>query len=315
MRAARATARGRTLPPAGPEPALSSFLAPASLAAGLRRAAASDAPILLVGEPGTGRSTVARELHRASRRADGPFVVLDPGSIPVTLFESELFGHRAGAFTGASGASPGRLGQAEGGTLVLDRVEALPLGAQPKLLRLLAERRYSPLGGRERSADVRFLALAGEDLTERVERGSFRRDLYYRLEVLAFRLPPLRERADELEEILERVLADLADRMGVEGARLSPSARKWMLRHPWPGNLREVRNVLERALILAGGGEVDPPPPRRSGEAPPRPLDTVEEEAIRRALAYTRGHQGKAAELLGISRKTLWQKRRRYGIA
>ncbi len=287
---------------------------------GAERAAATDAPILILGEPGSGRSTLARGLHGASRRAAGPLVEVDPGAVPSTLFESELFGYRAGAFTGAEKGSDGRVARAEGGTLVLDHVEELPLAAQPKLLRLVAERRYAPLGGAEVDADVRFVAIGSEDLPARVARETFRPDLFYRLEVVAFRLPPLRERRRDLPAILDHLLADLAERFDRPGLTLAPEARAWMLEHPWPGNLRQLRNVLERGLILSGGGAgsgdapIDPPAPEGSSEGRPRPLLEVEKELIRKALAYTRGHQGRAAELLGISRKALWEKRRRFGI-
>lgn len=281
---------------------------------GVERAAATDAPVLILGEAGTGRSTLARAIHDASPRAAGPLAEVDVGAIPSTLFESELFGYRAGAFTGAERASDGRAGRAEGGTLVLDHVEELPLATQPKLLRLIAERRYAPLGGAERPADLRFLAIGSEDLPVRVARETFRPDLFYRLEVLAFLLPPLRERRRDLPAILDHLLADLAVRFGRPSLQLSPGARSWMLDHPWPGNLRQLRNVLERGLILAGGGPVDPPPPEGAPEGRPRPLLEMEKEMIRNALAYTRGHQGQAADLLGISRKALWEKRKRYGI-
>ena len=281
---------------------------------GVERAAATDAPVLILGEAGTGRSTLARAIHDASPRSPGPLVEVDAGAIPSTLFESELFGYRAGAFTGAERASDGRVGRAETGTLVLDHVEELPLATQPKLLRLIAERRYAPLGDVERTADLRFLAIGSEDLPVRVARETFRPDLFYRLEVLAFLLPPLRERRRDLPAILDHLLADLAVRFGRPNLQLSPFARAWMLDHPWPGNLRQLRNVLERGLILAGDGPIDPPPPEGTAELRPRPLLEMEKEMIRNALAYTRGHQGKAAELLGISRKALWEKRKRYGI-
>lgn len=292
-----------------------------ALADGLRgvdRAAPTEAPVLILGEPGSGRSTLARALHGASPRAAGPLVEVDPGAIPSTLFESEFFGYRAGAFTGAEQASAGRVARAEGGTLVLDHVEELPLSSQPKLLRLVAERRYAPLSGAETGADVRFIAIGSEDLPRRVARETFRPDLFYRLEVLAFRVPPLRERRADLPAILDHLLADLGERFGVRAPTLAPRARAWMLEHPWPGNLRQLRNTLERGLVMteggAEGGPVDPPPPEGLLESRPRPLVEVEKEQIKNALAYTRGHQGKAAELLGISRKALWEKRRRYGI-
>jgi two-component system, NtrC family, response regulator len=281
---------------------------------GADRAALTNAPVLLLGESGTGRSTLARALHGASSRAAGALAEVDPGAIPSTLFESEFFGYRAGAFTGAEQGSEGRVARAEGGTLVLDHVEELPLASQPKLLRLIAERRYAPLGGTETEADVRFIALGSEDLPRRVSREAFRPDLFYRLEVLAFRVPPLRERRADLPAILDHLLADLAERFGYGEPVLAPRARAWMLEHPWPGNLRQLRNTLERGLILAERGPVDPPPPEGFLESRPRPLVEVEKEQIRNALAYTRGHQGRAADLLGISRKALWEKRRRYGI-
>jgi two-component system, NtrC family, response regulator AtoC len=281
---------------------------------GASRAAASTAPVLILGEPGTGRSTLARALHGASRRPEGPLVEVDPGAIPSSLFESELFGYRAGAFTGAERASEGRVARAEGGTLVLDHVEELPLAVQPKLLRLVAERRYAPLGGPETAADVRFVAIAAEDLPCRVERGAFRQDLFFRLEVLAFRLPPLRERRGDLPAVVDHLLADLGERFGRPGLALSERAREWVLAHAWPGNLRQLRNVLEREMVLRDGAPLDPPPPDDASAARPRPLVEVEREQILRALAYTRGHQGRAASLLGISRKSLWEKRRRYGI-
>ena len=281
---------------------------------GAQRAAATAAPVLILGAPGTGRSTLARALHEASPRAAGPLVEMDPGAVPSTLFESELFGYRAGAFTGADKASDGRVARAEGGTLVLDHVEELPLASQPKLLRLLAERRYAPLGATEMEADVRFVALGAEDLPRRMERGTFRADLFFRLEVVAFRLPTLAERREELTAILDHLLADLGERFGRPGLELAPAARGWMQDYAWPGNLRQLRNVLERGLILTEDGPLDPPPPEGGPEGRPRPLLEVEKEMIRNALAYTRGHQGRAAELLGISRKALWEKRRRYGI-
>ena len=281
---------------------------------GARRAAASEAGVLILGEPGSGRSTMARALHDESSRAGGPLVEVDAAGIPTTLFESELFGYEAGAFTGANESRPGRVAGALGGSLVLDHVEEIPLTVQPKLLRLLAEGRYAPLGGPERDADVRFLAIGSDDLPERVRRGGFREDLYYRLEVVTFRLPPLRQRRGDLSQLIDFFLDDLSRRMGRKDLHLADEARRWMVEdHTWPGNLREMRNVLERAVVMAEDGRLDPVA-REAGDARPRPLEEVEREEIRRALNFTRGHQGRAAELLGISRKTLWDKRKRYGI-
>ncbi len=280
---------------------------------GARRAANSEASVLILGEPGTGRSTLARALHDASPRAARPLVEVDAAGIPTTLFESELFGYEPGAFTGAADSRPGRVAGASGGSLLLDHVEEIPLPAQPKLLRLLAESRYAPLGGDEIEADVRFLAVGAEDLPERAARGAFREDLYYRLEVVTFRLPPLRERREDLPRLIDFFLEDLTARLGRPRLAMAESARDWMIDHSWPGNLRELRNVLERAVVMADDGVLDPVA-RAAADARPRPLEEVEREEIARALAYTRGHQGKAAALLGISRKTLWDKRKRYGI-
>ena len=281
---------------------------------GAERAARSDSPILILGEPGTGRSTLARAFHRASPRRHGPLVELDPGVVPSTLFEGELFGFEAGAFTGAERPSEGRVARAAGGTLVLDHLEEMPLDIQPKLLRLVSERLYAPLGGRERPADVRFIAIGGDDLPQRMELGAFRSDLYYRLEVLAFRLPPLRERRADLPPICEALLAELARRFSRPAPRLAERSREWMAEYGWPGNLRQVRNLLERALIVTGGDEIEPEVPRGAGAERPVTLRELEREHILRTLAYTRGHQGRAAELLGISRKALWEKRKRLGI-
>jgi DNA-binding NtrC family response regulator len=240
-------------------------------------------------------------------------VEVDVSVIPATLFESELFGYRPGAFTGASEGQPGRVARAEGGTLVLDHLEELPLAAQPKLLRLLAERRYTPLGGSEVAADVRFVAIASEDLPERAERGIIRQDLFYRLEVLAFRVPPLRERRGDLPALIDHLLSDLGDRLG-RRLELHPASREGMLEHPWPGNVTQLRGVLEREAVLTVDGPLRPKLPRSEVGARPRALVEVEREEILKALAFTRGHQGRAAELLGISRKALWEKRKRLGL-
>jgi DNA-binding NtrC family response regulator len=287
-----------------------------SLAGPLRaatRGAVTEVPILILGEPGSGRSTLARALHSASRRAGGPLVEVDVAVGPPALFESELFGHRAGAFTGAETDRPGRVERAAGGTLVLDHVEEMPLATQAKLLRLVAEGRYAPVGGDDLEADVRFMAIAEADLEQRVASGAFRQDLYYRLEVLTVKLPPLRRRRADLAPLIEALLADLGQRFGRPGLELTAAAREWMARYPWPGNLRELRNLLERAVLSQTGSRLDPPPPR-GGAGRPRTLEEVERREIERALAWARGHQGRAARLLGISRKTLWQKRRRYDL-
>ncbi|MEE2777024.1 MAG: sigma 54-interacting transcriptional regulator [Acidobacteriota bacterium] len=280
---------------------------------GSRRAAATLSPILILGEPGSGRSSVARALHDASGR-EGRLVEVDVGTIPPTLFESELFGYRAGAFSGADSDYAGRVARAHLGTLVLDHVEELPLGIQPKSLRLLAEGTYTPLGGADREAEARIIAIATEEIHPRVEQSLFREDLYYRLDVLSFTLPPLRRRLEDVEILAEAMLSDLRSRYMRPALTLEGRALEWMERYRWPGNLRQLRNLLERQLVLTSGTVLDPEPPQDLEGEKPRPLKELERKEIVKALAFTRGHQGKAAELLGISRKALWEKRRRFGL-
>lgn len=300
------------------QPAMEALLASLPLSSGgppaLQRVAASDSPLLILGEPGTGRSACARLVHGLGPRAQAPLVELDPGALPASLFESELFGYRAGAFSGAEHSRDGRVARAEGGTLVLDHVEELPLSSQPKLLRLLAERCYAPLGGAEIEANVRYVAIGADDLAARVERGTFRSDLYYRLEVLTLVLPPLRARQAELAGLVASMLADLGDRFGRRNLELQPRAAAWMADYSWPGNLRQLRNVLERALLHADGSVLEPLPPADAGAPAPSSLLEAERVAILAALSASRGHQGNAAALLGISRKGLWEKRKRLGI-
>jgi DNA-binding NtrC family response regulator len=281
---------------------------------GLARAAASEAPLLIVGEAGSGRSLLAQLMHRASARAEGPLVEADLATIPSDLFESELFGHRPGAFTGAASENPGRVGRAEGGSLILDHIEEIPLPAQPKLLRLVAEKRFSPLGGGEREADVRIISIGSPDLAERISRGAFREDLFYRLEVLSFRVPPLRQRRSEMTQLAGSLLQDLSHRMGRPVPQLDAEALEWMTSYHWPGNLRQLRGVIERELVSQSGETLNPPPPQ-GAERRPGSLEEVEREHIIRVLRHTRGHQGRAADLLGISRKTLWEKRRKYDLS
>ncbi|WP_165227566.1 sigma-54-dependent transcriptional regulator [Aquisphaera insulae] len=291
-----------------------------------RRAAQAEAAVLIRGESGTGKGVLARALHAWSRRASGPFVTVSCPSLNAELLESELFGHVRGAFTSAVRDAAGKVSAAEGGTLFLDEVGDLPTPLQPKLLRFLQERKYERVGdAATRAADVRIVAATNRDLEAAVAAGSFREDLFYRLNVVEIHLPPLRDRTD-LPDLADRLLAFFARRTGRKLTRFTDEARAAMTRHAWPGNLRELRNTIERAAILAEGPEVGladlpdriaSPPPSSAADrievgAPVR-LDRLEEAHIRRILAATSSRE-EAAQILGIDPSTLYRKRKQYGL-
>lgn len=281
----------------------------------LERAAQSVAPILLIGEAGSGCSWLARSLHRISPRARGPLVEVDALLVPAELFDSELFGHRRGAFTGAVTHRTGKVAQAEGGTLLLDHLEDFSSSVQAKLLRLISERQFAPLGGRDQTADVRFISIASPRIHEHVERGVLRRDLYHRLEVLVFELPPLAERSLDWPRLARTLLNECSRRLGVEVPQTDEAELATLAQRPWPGNLTQLRTFLERALLRhEGEGPLTFSTEQSLPPEAPKSLREAEHEAILEALAYTRGRQGEAAKLLGISRKSLWERRRRLGI-
>jgi NtrC-family two-component system response regulator AlgB len=281
--------------------------------------------VLLRGENGTGKGVLARALHAWSKRADGPFVTVSCPSLSPDLLESDLFGHVRGAFTGAVRDSAGKVTAAEGGTLFLDEVGDLPPPLQPKLLRFLQERKYERVGEtRTRAADVRLVAATNRDLEAAVGSGGFREDLLYRLNVVEVTLPPLRQRADVLE-LAGHLLAFFARQTGQSLSGFTPEAREALKGHPWPGNLRELRNAVERAAILAAGPEVglaDLPEriaqSREAGSSQavpggPLTLEQLEVEHIRRVLAVSPNLDA-AAKTLGIDPSTLYRKRKQYGL-
>lgn len=281
----------------------------------LQRAARSTAPILLVGESGSGCSWLARSLHRNSGRAEGPLVEVDPLVVPTELFDSELFGHRRGAFTGASADRVGKVAQAEGGSLLLDHLEDFSSTVQAKLLRLISERQFAPLGGRDQVADVRFFSIASPRIYEHVERGWLRRDLFHRLEVLVFELPTLGQRALDWPRLARTLLGEASRRLGVDLPPLEDEELSTLRHRDWPGNLTQLRTTLERALLQhEGRGALRFSRHPEVVSRPPKSLREAEYDAILEALAFTRGRQGEAAELLGISRKSLWERRKRLGI-
>jgi transcriptional regulator with GAF, ATPase, and Fis domain len=244
--------RGGTPRPVGVSKAWREVLAQAT------RVAATEATVLLAGESGTGKEVVARLVHRASPRANAPFVALNCAALPEHLLESELFGHEKGAFTGAQTSRPGRIEQAQGGVLFLDEVGEMSPAVQAKFLRVLQEREFQRLGGtRTLKADIRVVAATNRDLERAIARGEFRPDLYYRLHVFEIRLPPLRERADDILPLVEYFLHTIGAEVGRPAAGVSRDARDRLLAHTWPGNVRELRNALERAVILCDGGLIN----------------------------------------------------------
>jgi NtrC-family two-component system response regulator AlgB len=287
------------------------------------RAAPTEATLLLRGESGTGKGVLARAVHARSQRAASPFVTVSCPSLSAELLASELFGHTRGAFTGAVSDTEGKVAAAEGGTLFLDEVGDLPLALQPKLLRLLQERQYERVGEtRTRTASVRLLAATNRPLDAEVAAGRFREDLFYRLNVIEVTLPPLRQRPHDLLPLAEHLLRFFARQTGKAVTGFTEEARAALQRHPWPGNIRELRNAIERAVILGAGpllGTADLP---AQVGAVPRPgvelgqavtLEQLEAEHIRRVLA-TAPTLDEAAALLGIDPSTLYRKRKRYGI-
>ncbi|BAN46505.1 sigma-54-dependent Fis family transcriptional regulator [Metapseudomonas resinovorans] len=281
-----------------------------------------DVPLLINGETGSGKEAFARALHQASSRAERPFVALNCAAIPETLIESELFGYRGGSFTGArKEGMRGKLQQADGGTLFLDEIGDMPLALQTRLLRVLEERQVVPIGGEAQAVDVRIVSATHRELGERVNNGSFREDLYYRLNGLVIDLPPLRERSDKAE-LLHHLLGEEARGQQVH---LVEEARQALLDYHWPGNVRQLRNVLRTLAALCDDGIIhlaDLPrevlagvPATPAVEPQASPLDDAERTALLGALESQRWHMTRTAEQLGISRNTLYRKLRKHAIA
>ncbi len=290
------------------------------------RIAPSGATVLLTGESGAGKEVVAQFVHRQSDRRKGPLVAINCAALPEGLLGSELFGHEAGAFTGAGGARPGRFREAHGGTLFLDEIGDMPLELQPALLRVLETGRLTPLGGTgEQAVDVRVVAATNKDLGALVREGRFREDLFHRLNVIALEIPPLRDRPEDILPLARLFLHGAAG----ETKRLSPAAARALQAYAWPGNVRELANAMERSRLLArtevvlpehlppgvrqgGAGGADLPASAIQGTGAVVPLDRLERETIMNALEQTGGNRTRAAELLGISRRTLIYKLKRY---
>ena len=282
--------------------------------------ASTETTVCLQGESGTGKEVIAQFIHRASARRSGPFVAINCAALPEHLLESELFGYERGAFTGAQQAKPGQIEMASGGVLFLDEVsEMLPV-AQAKLLRVLQEREFLRLGGtRPIKANVRVIAATNRDLRDAVARGTFREDLYYRLQVFDIRIPPLRDRASDIPLFVDAFLQDIGRSMSGRPARVTPEASAMLLAHTWPGNVRELRNVLERAAILCEGALITPRhlslnAAPMSPSLPASDLGAAERQTIARVLRETDGNKAKAARRLGLTRTQLYVRLRKYDL-
>jgi two-component system NtrC family response regulator len=296
------------------------------------RVAQSRVPVLVLGESGTGKEVLARAIHRASPRAEKPFVAVNCAALPESLIESELFGHQKGAFTGATADRPGRFELAEGGTLFLDEVGDIPLPLQVKLLRVLQSNTFERLGGTKTiQVDVRLIAATHRNLEERIREGLFRQDLFYRLNVVAIPIPPLRERPEDIPLLVDHLLRKHRDLAGTPVDGVEPEVMERLRRFPFPGNTRELENWIERALVLATGSRLsraDFPPQLfdepATGEAwdPAAPLAggldeqvaELERRLIREALEKSRGNQSAAARELGITERAIRYKIKKYDI-
>lgn len=291
--------------------------------------AATDVTVLVQGESGTGKELMAEALHRASPRRDNPFVAINCAALPEQLVESELFGHRKGAFTGAVENQPGRIQTAEGGTLFLDEIGELPLSIQAKLLRFLESGECQAVGEKSpRRVNVRVIAATNRDLYRQVRQGLFREDLYYRLNVVPLELPPLRQRRGDVPLLLKSLTNRLATQYGLEAPRYSGKALTRLEGYAWPGNIRELRNFCERMVVLLSGRTIEPENlpleiTRQQSTASSGPftlpdsgisLEELEQEMIRQALERTRGNRSRAARLLGLTRDTLLYRIKKYAL-
>ena len=287
-------------------------------AAMAERVAATDANVLVTGESGAGKDALATFIHAQSGRAHKPFVKIDCATLPSDLLEAELFGYERGAFTGASEAKPGRLEAAHHGTLVLDEIAHLPLDAQAKLLRVIEQREFERLGGRKTiSVDARLIALTNADLKNAVARRAFRDDLFYRLNVVHIQVPPLRDRQKDLEPLARLFAATYAQKHGTGAKKISAEALRYLKSYDFPGNVRELANIIERAVIVADGTSIEPAhlpdglraaAEGRARENRRPTLAEIEADYIREVLASVKGNKTEAARILGISRKNLYER-------
>lgn len=297
----------------------------------IERVARSQAPVHIYGESGTGKELVAQLIHEAGPRREGPFVPVNCGAIPTELMESELFGHRKGSFTGAVADKQGLIQAAEGGTLFLDEIADLPLHMQVKLLRVIQEKTMRPVGeSREQAIDVRILSATHKNLAAQVAEGKFREDLFYRVNVIEIRVPPLRERLEDIDELVDSIITRLGRQIGNRSLQITEAASNALHEYQFPGNVRELENVLERAATLCVNGVIDAgdlqlrpkvaanevaiPNSVAPGEKLGDALEDIERDAIVRALEQTRYNKTKAAQLLGMTFRSLRYRIKKLGI-
>ena len=294
----------------------------------LEKVSPSDSTVLITGESGTGKELLARELHKRSERSRAPFVVVDCGALVASLFESELFGHTKGSFTGAYETKHGRFEIADEGTIFFDEIGNIEPSIQAKLLRAIQEKEITRVGSsKTMKVDVRIVAATNEKLEDRVREGKFREDLFYRLSVVPIVIPPLRERKDDIPGLVEHFLGKFNRRMKKQIIGLSPQVEKALMQYDWPGNIRELENTIERAVVLSQDNSIridnvmylgpGITPERQAGPdraAAQRSMEEVEKEHIKRVLDSVDNRRSKAAEILEVDRKTLWAKIKKYGF-
>ena len=292
------------------------------------RIAPTDASVLIMGESGTGKELIAEAIHRNSRRASKPFVKVNLGGISSTLFESEMFGHVRGAFTDARQDRKGRFETADGGSIFLDEIGELDPASQVKLLRVLQDRTFEVLGSsRTRTVDVRVIAATNRALNELVQRGEFREDLLYRLNLITIQLPPLRDRRGDVQPIAQHFLRRAAEAYRVDVEAMTPRTMEWLKSQSWPGNIRQLRQTIERAVLIRGKRELDvddflavrDAPPDARGDALPEvgamTLDDIERAMIEKAMRHYDGNISRVADALGVSRAALYRRLEKYGLA
>ncbi|MDD5268088.1 MAG: sigma-54 dependent transcriptional regulator [Methylococcales bacterium] len=308
----------------GQSPALDSLIRSA------RMVAATDVTVLIKGETGTGKEVFANAIQKESRRADKAFITLNCAALPESLIESELFGHKKGSFTGATANTQGLFQAADGGTIFLDEINSLPISIQAKLLRFLESGECLAVGDiKPYNVDVRIIAATNSDLNKQVEAGQFRLDLFYRLNVVPLELPPLEQRTEDIEHLIRHFLIMMSETHSIEAPKFSKQTLKVLKDYPWPGNIRELRNLCERLSILLAGRTIEPENLPREfvtySSTPKAPdftlpergikLDCLEADLIHQALSRTQGNRSKSAKLLGLSRDSLLYRIQKHGLS